>query len=339
MHGWDLDAYAGRAEAFGWHAIEIDGHDVDAIDRAYAEAVATTGRPTVIVARTEKGNGVAAVAEPEGMHGKPLRRPRRGDRRAGRRSATSGSTSPKPAERRASRTRSRPRPLELPALRARRQGGDAARPTARRSRRSARPAATSSPSTARSATRPTPRCSPRRIPSASSRCYIAEQQMVAAAVGLQVRGWKPFASTFAAFLTRAYDFIRMAAVSRAEHAPGRLPRRRRASARTARRRWAWRTWRCSARSTAAPCSTRATRTRRPRSSPQMADRDGRRLPAHHARKTAGHLRPGRGVPDRRQPGAALRRRGRGDARRRRRHRARGAERRRARWPPRASRPG
>src|SRR5262245_39497713 len=46
--------------------------------------------------------------------------------------------------------------------------------------------------------------------------YIAEQQMVAAAVGLQVRGWKPFASSFAAFLTRAYDFIRMAAVSRAD---------------------------------------------------------------------------------------------------------------------------
>ena len=46
--------------------------------------------------------------------------------------------------------------------------------------------------------------------------YIAEQQMVAAAVGLQVRGWIPFASTFAAFLTRAYDFIRMATVSRAD---------------------------------------------------------------------------------------------------------------------------
>ena len=38
MHGWDLDAYANRARAFGWHAIEIDGHDVEAIDRAYAEA-------------------------------------------------------------------------------------------------------------------------------------------------------------------------------------------------------------------------------------------------------------------------------------------------------------
>jgi transketolase len=45
--------------------------------------------------------------------------------------------------------------------------------------------------------------------------YIAEQQMVAAAVGIQVRNWKPFASTFAAFLSRAYDFVRMAAISRA----------------------------------------------------------------------------------------------------------------------------
>jgi transketolase len=45
--------------------------------------------------------------------------------------------------------------------------------------------------------------------------YIAEQQLLAAAVGLQVRGWRPFASTFAAFLSRAYDFVRMAAISRA----------------------------------------------------------------------------------------------------------------------------
>ena len=57
MVGWDLDVYVERAHAFGWHAIAIDGHDVDAIDRAYAEAVATS-QPTVIVARTIKGKGV-----------------------------------------------------------------------------------------------------------------------------------------------------------------------------------------------------------------------------------------------------------------------------------------
>jgi transketolase len=46
-------------------------------------------------------------------------------------------------------------------------------------------------------------------------CYIAEQQLLATAVGMQARGWIPYVSTFAAFLTRAYDFARMAAVSRA----------------------------------------------------------------------------------------------------------------------------
>src|SRR5438067_11412254 len=72
MHGWDLDSYARRAEAFGWHAIEIDGHDVEAIDRAYAEAAETTGKPTVVVARTIKGKGVKAVEDKNGFHGKAL---------------------------------------------------------------------------------------------------------------------------------------------------------------------------------------------------------------------------------------------------------------------------
>ena len=69
--------------------------------------------------------------------------------------------------------------------------------------------------TARSATPPTPMSSPRRIPERYFEMFIAEQQMVAAAVGLSVRHYVPFASTFAAFFTRAYDFIRMAAISQA----------------------------------------------------------------------------------------------------------------------------
>jgi transketolase len=63
MHGWDLTSYAARAEASGWRAIEIDGHDVDEVDQAYKEAEATSGRPTVIVARTHKGRGVRAVED------------------------------------------------------------------------------------------------------------------------------------------------------------------------------------------------------------------------------------------------------------------------------------
>jgi len=72
MVGWDLGVHVERARAFGWHAIEIEGHDVDAIDRAYAEALATTDRPTVVVARTLKGRGVKAVENLNGFHGKAL---------------------------------------------------------------------------------------------------------------------------------------------------------------------------------------------------------------------------------------------------------------------------
>src|SRR5579884_606764 len=72
MHGWDLDSYAARARAFGCHAIEIDGHDLEAIDRAYAEAVAVEGRPVVIVARTIKGKGAKEVENRNGFHGKAL---------------------------------------------------------------------------------------------------------------------------------------------------------------------------------------------------------------------------------------------------------------------------
>src|SRR5688500_15300784 len=69
---WDLDLYADRIRSFGWHTIEIDGHDVDAVDAAYAEVLANTDRPTAILARTVKGSGVASVADKPGMHGKPL---------------------------------------------------------------------------------------------------------------------------------------------------------------------------------------------------------------------------------------------------------------------------
>src|SRR5215207_8638419 len=75
MHGWDLDSYADRARAFGWLAIEIDGHDLEQIDRAYEEATAAADRPTVIVAKTIKGKGVKEVEDKPGWHGKALDNP------------------------------------------------------------------------------------------------------------------------------------------------------------------------------------------------------------------------------------------------------------------------
>ncbi len=59
-----------KLEAFGWHVIKIDGHDYDAIEAAYAEAAATKGQPTMILAKTVKGKGVSYMEDNAGWHGK-----------------------------------------------------------------------------------------------------------------------------------------------------------------------------------------------------------------------------------------------------------------------------
>jgi transketolase len=211
MVGWDLDRYRERALAFGWHAILIDGHDVEAIDRAYAEAVATTGKPTVIVAHTVKGKGVAAVEDVNGFHGKPLDDPDPAIAElGGERDIRIEVAKPEPVE-----THRFPgSELELPRyeigseVATRKAYGEAlAALGAARGEIVALDGEVSNSTFAE--------LFAKAHPERFFEMYIAEQQMVAAAVGLQVVGWRPFASTFAAFLTRAYDFIRMAAVSRA----------------------------------------------------------------------------------------------------------------------------
>src|SRR5215204_6025616 len=71
MHGWDLSSYTDRLRAFGWHAIEIDGHDVEQIDAAYREAE-SAGKPTAVVAKTIKGKGYSKVEDQAGWHGKAV---------------------------------------------------------------------------------------------------------------------------------------------------------------------------------------------------------------------------------------------------------------------------
>ena len=168
----------------------------------------------MIVAKTIKGKGVEGGREQGGLARQGARRPRGGDRGA-RRDPQHRTSRSRSRTTRASRTCSRPATLELPTLRARRGGRDAqgVRRRARGARR--RRAATSSRSTARSRTRPSPRSSRRRTRSATSRCSSPSSSWSRRRSGLQVRGWKPFASTFAAFFSRAYDFVRMAAISRA----------------------------------------------------------------------------------------------------------------------------
>jgi transketolase len=212
MVGWNLDVYKARAEAFGWHAIEVDGHDVEAIDRAYSEAIATTGRPTVVVAKTIKGKGVAAVADKPGWHGKAL-----DDADAaiaelgGVRNLKIDVAKPEgPApELPAGEGR-----LELPTwqvgeeVATRLAYGEALQALGAADGRVVGLDGEVSNSTYAE-------IFAKAFPERYFEMFIAEQQLVAAAVGLQTRGWKPFASTFAAFFSRAYDFIRMAAISQA----------------------------------------------------------------------------------------------------------------------------
>jgi transketolase len=213
MHGWDLDAYAKRATAFGWEAIEIDGHDVAAIDQAFGQSVAISGRPTVIVARTEKGHGVAAVANKNGAHGKPVADEAAAIAELGGMRDLHVNV-PKPVGDDHPHRFEASGQLNLPAYEigtkeaTRRAYGDAlvALGNARGDVVAIDGEVGNSTFTEEFA-----EAHPERFVQA----YIAEQQLLAYAVGFQVRGWRPFAATFAAFLARAYDFVRMAAVSRA----------------------------------------------------------------------------------------------------------------------------
>jgi transketolase len=212
MHGWDLDSYADRARSFGWKAIEIDGHDLAEIDRAYEEATATTDQPTVIVARTIKGKGVPEVEDKPGWHGKALDDPEHAiEELGGIRNITVDVAGPD--------TDARPHvfetgPLELPAyevgdeVATRKAYGDA---LAAIGKADGLVVALDGEVSNSTFAEIFAAAEPERY----FEMYIAEQQMAAAAVGIQVRDWKPFASTFAAFWSRAYDFIRMAAISRA----------------------------------------------------------------------------------------------------------------------------
>jgi len=212
MHGWDLDAYRRRVEAFGWKAIEVDGHDVAAIDGALAEAVASNGQPSVIIARTEKGHGVTAVADIPGKHGKPLDDPDAAIAElGGRRDIHVGVAKPD-FDGRAHEfpTGELSLPVYEPGTKeaTRKAFGDALVALGR-----ARGDVVAIDGEVGNSTY-TEEFS-EALPDRFFQSYIAEQQMIATAVGMQVRGWTPFAATFAAFLARAYDFVRMAAVSRA----------------------------------------------------------------------------------------------------------------------------
>lgn len=212
--GWDIDRYAARAEAFGARTLVIDGHDLAAIDEAMAIAGGDQGdRPTVIVAKTIKGAGYSEVADSPGWHGKPL--PADMSDRAirelgGERFIQARGPLPEPATLVVSGATAAPaesKGYEVgEKVATRRAYGDGIVAVGGNDPRIVALDAEVSNSTHADLFK-------KAYPDRFFEMFIAEQQMIAAATGLSVRGYKPFASTFAAFLTRAFDFIRMGAVS------------------------------------------------------------------------------------------------------------------------------
>jgi transketolase len=209
--GWDLDAYAKRVEAFGCRAVVIDGHDLGEIDKAFSRA-AEADQPTVILARTRKGRGFSEIEDREGWHGRPL--PAEMAERAilelgGERHLVVSGPRPEGGSPRAwpSGQVSLPR-YELGAKVATRLAfGQALAAVGARGKVVALDGEVDNSTHLEEFAK--------AHPERYFEMFIAEQQLIAAAVGLSVRGYIPFAATFAAFLTRAYDFIRMSAISQA----------------------------------------------------------------------------------------------------------------------------
>ncbi len=217
----DLDALAARWRAFGWHAIVVDGHDINVLLDAFAEARATRGRPTMILARTLKGKGISFIEDKDAWHGKPLKSGEETDRAIRELEAQYRDV---PANAQQSVLASIPKPEEANDATPKRpevpppdyKHGDVVATREAFGTALARLGALDDRIVALDADVKNSTFSDRfekQFPDRFYQCFIAEQVMVGAAMGLASRGAIPFPSTFACFLTRAYDFIRMAAIS------------------------------------------------------------------------------------------------------------------------------
>jgi transketolase len=219
MLGWNTGVYADRARAFGWNAIEIDGHNLDEISRAFKEAEASD-KPTAIVARTKKGAGASLTADQSNWHGKAL--PAEEAEKAiaeikqaagieGDSNIVIDTLKPEAGENSITAAQE----VELPTyplgekVAARKAYGDALKAVGAADNAVVALDAEVSNSTYSE-------FFGKAYPDRFFEMFIAEQQMVSSAVGLQNRLRKPYCSTFAAFYSRAYDQIRMAAISQAD---------------------------------------------------------------------------------------------------------------------------
>ena len=216
QYGHDMEAHRRRWDGFGWHAIVIDGHDLQQILAALADARRTKQRPAVILARTEKGHGVSFLANASGWHGKALKK---GDELNRAMKELEAQLLPEAESMRVEITRptGTPRPEKIDSVPppsykigdmvATREAYGTA--IARLGSADSRVVALDADVKNSTFSEKFEAVHPERF----YQCFIAEQVMIGASMGLAARGAIPFPSTFAAFLTRAADFIRMLAIS------------------------------------------------------------------------------------------------------------------------------
>jgi transketolase len=216
----NLDSYAAKFAAFDWHAIAIDGHDIDQIRRAFEKARATRGRPTAILARTFKGRGVSFLEGKENWHGKPLRK---GEELQKALAEVGDPQISIPVPRRTV-PGAAPAPREWspddPALAPSYAPGQEAATREAYGAALVKLGRVCPDLVALDADVKNSTFSEKfkaAFPDRFVECFIAEQNMAGAALGLATEGKIPFASTFACFMTRAFDQIRMAGYSRPRH--------------------------------------------------------------------------------------------------------------------------
>jgi len=211
----DMEAYRSRWSGFGWHAIVVDGHDMSALVKGFQEAASTKGRPTVLLAKTFKGRGISFMENHPSWHGKPVPKGEETQKAIDELtkqlkpnsisisvqkpvSSAPGSTAV---------TALAPPPYKLGDSAATREAFG----VALEALGGVNPLVVGLDADVKNSTY-TDKFG-KKFPNRFFENFIAEQNMLGAAAGLAACGKIPFVATFAAFFTRAYDFIRMAAIS------------------------------------------------------------------------------------------------------------------------------